>query len=53
MPGAEAAGEYADVRVQPGELAMPDTFKVQLGKVGGYRNYLGPESIAFVDVALA
>ena len=49
MQAAEAAGEHADMRLRPGDPAKPDSFKVRRGKVGGYRDYLGPESIAFVD----
>ncbi len=53
MKAAETAGEFSDMRLRPGDPARPDSFKVRRGKVGGYRDDLGPESIAFVDAAVA
>lgn len=53
MQAAEAAGEHADMRLRPGDPAKIDSFKARRGKVGGYRDYLGPESIAFADAAIA
>lgn len=53
MKAAEAAGESSDTRLRPGDPARPDSFKVRRGQVGGYRNDLGPESIAYVDAAVA
>jgi hypothetical protein len=53
MKAAEAAGEYSDTRLSPGDPARPDSFKVRRGRVGGYRDDLGPEAIAYVDAAVA
>ena len=53
MKAAEAAGEFDDIRLRPGDPARPDSFKVRRGKVGGYVDDLGPESVAFVDAAVA
>jgi hypothetical protein len=53
MKAAEAAGEFGDMRLRPGDPARPDSFKVRRGQVGGYRGDLGPESIAYVDAAVA
>ncbi len=52
MQAAEAAGAHTDMRLRPGDSAKLDSFKVRRGKVGGYRDYLGPESIAFADQAV-
>jgi hypothetical protein len=53
MKAAEAAGESGDKRLRPGDPARPDSFKVRRGRVGGYRDDLSPESIAYVDAAVA
>lgn len=53
MKAAEAAGEFSDARLRPGDAARPDSFKVRRGRVGGYRDDLSAESIAFVDAAVA
>ena len=53
MKAAEAAGESGDSRLRPGDPARPNSFKVRRGRVGGYRDDLGPESIAYVDAAVA
>ena len=53
MKAAETAGESSDTRLRPGDPARPDSFKVRRGQVGGYRNDLGPEAIAYVDAAVA
>jgi hypothetical protein len=53
MKAAEAAGTFEDQRLRPGDPSRPDSFKVRRGRVGGYREDLGPESIAYVDAAVA
>ena len=53
MQAAEAAGVHADQRLRPGDPAKLESFKVRRGKVGGYRDYLGPEAVAFADRAVA
>jgi hypothetical protein len=53
MKAAEAAGTFENMRLRPGDPSRPDSFKVRRGRVGGYREDLGPESIAYVDAAVA
>lgn len=53
MRAAEAAGEFSDPRLRPGDVDRPESFKVRRGKVGGYRDDFAPESIAFLDAAVA
>lgn len=53
MKAAEAAGAFEDMRLRPGDPSRPDSFKVRRGRVGGYRDDLGPDEIAFVDAAVA
>jgi len=35
--------------LRPGDPDDPDSFKVRRGKVGGYREYLTPEDVAYVE----
>lgn len=53
MKAAEAAGESSDARLRAADLSRPDSFKVRRGRVGGYRDDLGPDAIAYVDAAVA
>lgn len=53
MKAAETAGAFEDQRLRPGDPNRPDSFKVRRGRVGGYREDLSPESIAYVDAAVA
>lgn len=53
MQAAEAAGEFSDPRLRPGDVDRPESFKVRRGKVGGYRDEFAPEAIAFLDAAVA
>lgn len=53
MKAAEAAGAFKDQRLRPGDPNRPESFKVRRGRVGGYREDLSPESIAYVDAAVA
>jgi hypothetical protein len=53
MQEAEARGEFSDKRLRPGQADNPDSFKVRRGKVGGYRDYLDPDAIEFLDAEVA
>ena len=53
MQAAERAGTYSDPRMRPGDPARPDSFKVRRGRVGGHRDELDDDSIAYCDAALA
>lgn len=53
MKAAEAAGVHGDARLRPGDPARPESFKVRRGQVGGYRDELDPDSIAWLDAAVA
>jgi hypothetical protein len=45
----EAGDFFGNSRLQAGDVSNPDSYKVRRGKVGGYRDYLSPEQIAWVD----
>ena len=45
----EAGDFFGNSRLQAGDVSNPDSYKVRRGKVGGYRDYLTPEQIAWVD----
>ena len=53
FPGCGARRDFADERLRPGQADNPDSFKVRWGKAGGYRDYLDPVSIAFLDAEVA
>jgi hypothetical protein len=46
----EVADFFGNQRLQPRDPANPDSFKVRRGKVGGYRDYLDDEGIAWVEL---
>lgn len=48
----EAAGFFNSGRLQPGDVADPNTFKVRRGQVGGYRDYFDAEKIEAIDALL-
>jgi len=49
MQSMERAGVVQHVRLRPGDVNDPESFKVRSGKVGGYRNHLTTEDCAFID----
>ncbi|MGC4250693.1 MAG: sulfotransferase domain-containing protein [Sphingobium sp.] len=49
MRRMERAGDVQHVRLRPGDVADPQSYKVRSGKVGGYREALSPEDCAFLD----
>ena len=56
MQAREREGEYARTYgkiLAPSNPMEPDSFKVRKGKVGGYREELTPEDIAYCDAAIA
>ncbi|MDG4897525.1 sulfotransferase domain-containing protein [Mesorhizobium sp. WSM4976] len=56
MRASEAQGDlgarYGEV-LQPGDNRDPESFKVRRGKVGGFREYLSSDDIAYCDEILA
>jgi len=52
MREMEKTGAFGG-RLKPFDAADPDSFKVRRGKIGGYRDYLGPEDCAWLDARLA
>lgn len=56
MQAREREGDYAKSYgkiLTPSDPSQPDSFKVRKGKIGGYREELSPEDIAFCDAAVA
>lgn len=49
MRDMERAGSVAHVRLRPGNVADPQSYKVRSGKIGGYRNHLSREDCDFLD----
>lgn len=56
MQARERDGEYARTygrKLTPGDPNNPDSYKVRKGKVGGYRDELSAQDIAWCDAAVA
>jgi hypothetical protein len=49
----EAGAEVRKAALRPRDEADPDSFKVRKGRVGGYRQSLSADDIAFIEDALA
>ena len=49
----ESEGRYAGPILQAGSGADPESFKVRRGKVGGFRDYLADEDVAWIDARVA
>jgi hypothetical protein len=49
LQAMERADFFANQRLQPRNPANPDSFKVRRGKVGGYRDYLDDDQVAWVE----
>ena len=49
MKKMESRGDFRDPMMQPGQGSSGESFKVRRGKIGGYRDYLSAEDIAYVD----
>ena len=52
MQKLEAAGVFDSKILHPGDVRDPESFKVRRGKVGGYREYLSAEDLAYAADAL-
>lgn len=52
MQKLEAAGVFDSKILHPGDVRDPESFKVRRGKVGGYREYLSAEDLAYGADAL-
>lgn len=49
----EASGFFNTSRLQPGDAANPDSFKVRRGKVGGYRDYFDDAQLVEIEAMIA
>lgn len=49
----EAEGFFGTSRLQPGDAADADSFKVRRGKVGGYRDYFDDRQIEEIEAMMA
>lgn len=45
----ETNNTFNSVRLQPGQVNDPESYKVRKGKVGGYVDYLSDNDICFID----
>jgi hypothetical protein len=52
MRTLEASGN-PNPRLQPGDPSDPESYKMRRGLVGGYRDYLGGEDLAYVEERMA
>jgi hypothetical protein len=53
MKQLEATGRFRTRVLQPGNVNDTESFKVRRGVVGGYRDYLTPEDIVYLNAAVA
>jgi hypothetical protein len=49
MQEAERSGRFVETIMRPGDPSDPESFKVRKGLVGGYRDYLTEEDIAWIE----
>jgi hypothetical protein len=49
MRKLESSGENQRRMLQPGQKDDPESYKVRRGKVGGFRDYLTPETIRYIN----
>jgi len=50
---AEAEDRFGSHMLRTPSNADPESFKVRKGKVGGFRDYLSPDDVAYIDAAEA
>ena len=50
---AEAEDRFGSEALRPARADDPEAFKVRVGKVGNYSQYLSAEDVAFIDAAIA
>jgi hypothetical protein len=53
MQTMERSGIVEHVRLRPGDVQDPQSYKVRNGKVAGYREYLSPEDCDFLNSFIA
>jgi len=53
MRKLEAANAFGSHRLKPGDAKDPESFKTRKGKIGGYREYLSAEDLAWVNTRIA
>lgn len=49
MKKMESGGGYGRKMMQPGDKSDQESYKVRKGKVGGFREYLSDEDVAYID----
>jgi hypothetical protein len=52
MRALEKKNAFGSARLRPGDEADPESFKTRKGKVGGYREYLTPDDIAWMNARI-
>jgi hypothetical protein len=52
MRSLEASGATGSARLRPGDPSDPESFKIRRGVVGGYRDYLAAEDIAYIEAMM-
>lgn len=53
MHKQESAGESDSGRLKPGDLHDPESYKIRRGIVGGYREYLTEDDVAYIEARMA
>lgn len=53
MKRLEASGRFKTKILKPGNAGDPESFKTRRGVVGGFKDYLAPEEIRYLDDALS
>jgi Sulfotransferase domain len=49
MHKMEGEGKFRPFDMKPGDPKDPESYKTRKGKVGGYRDYLAPEDISYLN----
>jgi hypothetical protein len=49
MKQAELNNTYESVRLRPGNVDDPESFKLRKGKINGYVDYLTEDDITYID----
>lgn len=52
MKRLEAAGQFKTKILSAGEVNDPDSYKTRRGVVGGFKDYLAPEDVLYLDHAM-
>lgn len=52
MQAAEMSGKFQEPQLAAGDRSDPESFKVRRGKVGGFRDYLNADDLAFASAQM-